>query len=211
MASAARGRRREACGGVGGWHRPDGAFRSLPMPPARMRRRRSHGITPSMPCGMAMFLVIELARGPRLHRTRYPERALVRPRFADPAPLRLVLLVVAWASPTPCISRSPGSSPSSFTTRVACGDSRPIRARRVLVPFIAALLTFGPACLVAWAYGWMATNRCTLKQILRLRFLDREIKSEILGPGHLWFLEYLLLMLAAYALFRWWCEGQAEA
>jgi peptidoglycan/LPS O-acetylase OafA/YrhL len=80
------------------------------------------------------------------------------------------------------------------------------RARRVLAPFVAALLTFGPACLVAWMYGWLITERCNLRQIRKLRFLDPQIRSELFGPGHLWFLEYLLLMLALYGLFRRWSD-----
>ena len=47
-----------------------------------------------------------------------------------------------------------------------------------------------------------------LGQIFRLRFRDPEIKSELWGPGHLWFLEYLLLMLLAYGLVRWWSDAR---
>jgi peptidoglycan/LPS O-acetylase OafA/YrhL len=82
------------------------------------------------------------------------------------------------------------------------------RTRRVLVPFLAGLVTIGPACLLAWSYGWLITGRCNLGNILRLRFRDPEIRSEFFGPGHLWFLEYLLLMLLLYAAVRWWCGGR---
>jgi glucans biosynthesis protein C len=76
------------------------------------------------------------------------------------------------------------------------------RARRVLVPFVVGVLTIGPACLFSWSCGWLLMGRCTLKQVLRLRFTDPQLQSEILGPGHLWFLEYLLLMLALFGLAR---------
>jgi glucans biosynthesis protein C len=77
------------------------------------------------------------------------------------------------------------------------------RARRVLVPFLVGVVTVLPACLVAWMYGWLVSGRCTWKEILRLRFRDPTIQAERLGSGHLWFLEYLILMLASYAACRW--------
>jgi peptidoglycan/LPS O-acetylase OafA/YrhL len=78
------------------------------------------------------------------------------------------------------------------------------RARRVLAPFLVGLVTVGPASLVAWCCGWLLSGRCSTRQVLRLRFLDPQIQSELFGPGHLWFLEYLLLMLGGYAAFRIW-------
>jgi peptidoglycan/LPS O-acetylase OafA/YrhL len=78
------------------------------------------------------------------------------------------------------------------------------RARRVLTPFLVGLCTVGPASLLAWSYGWLLSGRCTIRQIRKLRFLDPQIQSELYGPGHLWFLEYLLLMLLAYGVVRWW-------
>jgi peptidoglycan/LPS O-acetylase OafA/YrhL len=85
------------------------------------------------------------------------------------------------------------------------------RARRVLVPFLVALVTVGPVCIMAWSYGWMVAGRCNLRSILRLRFRDPEIRAELWGPGHLWFLEYLLLMLMAYGLLRWWSAGRGPS
>jgi hypothetical protein len=85
------------------------------------------------------------------------------------------------------------------------------RARRVLVPFLAALVTIGPACMAVWSTGWLLTGRCTLKQMLRLRFRDPEIRSELWGPGHLWFLEYLVVMLLAYGALRWWSERRGPS
>jgi peptidoglycan/LPS O-acetylase OafA/YrhL len=82
------------------------------------------------------------------------------------------------------------------------------RARRVLVPFLVALVTVGPTCLLAWSYGWLITGRANLRSILRLRFRDPQIRFELWGPGHLWFLEYLILMLLAYGAIRWWLGGR---
>lgn len=80
------------------------------------------------------------------------------------------------------------------------------RAGRVLVPFVAGVVTVLPATFVAWACGWAVSGRCTWWQVLKLRFRDPAIQSERLGSGHLWFLEYLILMLAAYGLYRWWAD-----
>jgi peptidoglycan/LPS O-acetylase OafA/YrhL len=80
------------------------------------------------------------------------------------------------------------------------------RARRVLIPFLIGAVTVLPTCLVAWSYGWLVSGRCTWKEFRRLRFRDPAIQAERLGSGHLWFLEYLILMLVAYAACRWLVE-----
>ena len=77
------------------------------------------------------------------------------------------------------------------------------RTRRVLIPFAVGVPTILPACLCAWSYGWLVSGRCTWPQLIRLRFRDPQIQATRLSSGHLWFLEYLLFMLLAYALVRW--------
>ncbi len=72
------------------------------------------------------------------------------------------------------------------------------RAGRILGPFVAGLVIVGPSCFYAWSYGWLVTGRCTLREITRIRFRDPVIEGELLGAGHLWFLLYLVPMLAAY-------------
>jgi len=78
------------------------------------------------------------------------------------------------------------------------------RARRVAVPFVVGVLTVLPACLCAWILGWVVSGRCTWNQAVHLRFRDPAIQSERFGSGHLWFLEYLIVMLLAYGAARWW-------
>lgn len=80
------------------------------------------------------------------------------------------------------------------------------RARRVAVPFLVAVMTVLPACLLAWVYGWLVSGRCTWRQAIRLKFRDPAIQAERFGTAHLWFLEYLLVMLLLYAIVRWWLE-----
>ncbi len=78
------------------------------------------------------------------------------------------------------------------------------RARRVAIPFLVGVLTVLPACLCAWVFGWLVSGRCTWHQAIRLRFRDPVIQSQRFGTAHLWFLEYLIVMLLAYSVARWW-------
>ena len=77
------------------------------------------------------------------------------------------------------------------------------RGRRVGIPFLAGVVLVLPACMAAWAYGWLVSGRATWRELSRMSFRDPIIQGERLGSGHLWFLEYLLVMLAAYGLIRW--------
>jgi len=77
------------------------------------------------------------------------------------------------------------------------------RGRRVFVPFLIGAVTILPASMAAWALGWLLSGRCTWREIVRMRFLDPEIQAQRYGSGHLWFLEYLVVMLATYAAVRW--------
>jgi hypothetical protein len=78
------------------------------------------------------------------------------------------------------------------------------RARRVAVPFLVGVITVLPLCLLAWIYGWLVSGRCSWRQARRLQFVDPMLQSQRMGTAHLWFLEYLLLMLALYGMARWW-------
>jgi len=76
------------------------------------------------------------------------------------------------------------------------------RVRRVVVPSFAVVPVILPFCFFAWAVGWLLTDRCTFREVRRLRFLDPEIESALYGPAHLWFVEYLIPILWAYGLAR---------
>jgi peptidoglycan/LPS O-acetylase OafA/YrhL len=78
------------------------------------------------------------------------------------------------------------------------------RARRIGMPFLAALVTVLPLSLVAWSAGWLRSGRCTWPQLRNMRFLDPVIRSELIGPAHLWYLEYLIVLLALFGLARRW-------
>ena len=78
------------------------------------------------------------------------------------------------------------------------------------MPFIIGVFTILPLCPVAWMYGWLTSGRCTWREIARLKFRDPVIQHQRFGAGHLWFLEYLLVMLAVYALVRWWIDRRGD-
>lgn len=76
------------------------------------------------------------------------------------------------------------------------------RARRLLIPFVAGSLIILPISFYITACGWLVTERCTLREILRVKF-GPDIQEHLYGPAHLWFLEDLILMSVAYCLVRW--------
>jgi glucans biosynthesis protein C len=82
------------------------------------------------------------------------------------------------------------------------------RARRILIPFLVGVVTVLPVCLCVWIYGWLVSGRCTWRQALKLKFLDPLLHSERMGTAHLWFLEYLIVMLLAYGVARRWGDGR---
>ena len=82
------------------------------------------------------------------------------------------------------------------------------RGRRVVVPFLVGLVTVVPACMAAWALGWLVSGRCTWREVIRISFRDRVLQSERFGPAHLWFLEYLIVMLLVYAVARRVIDGR---
>jgi peptidoglycan/LPS O-acetylase OafA/YrhL len=76
------------------------------------------------------------------------------------------------------------------------------RARRVVLPMLAVSPVILPLCFFAWSGGWLASGRATPHEFWRMRFLDPAIMNDLYGPAHLWFLEYLVPMLAGFGLWR---------
>lgn len=85
------------------------------------------------------------------------------------------------------------------------------RARRVAVPFLIGVVTVLPICMLSWIFGWLISGRCTWREAIKLRFRDPVIQGERYGSGHLWFLEYLIVMLIAYGVARWWLSRREGA
>jgi hypothetical protein len=76
------------------------------------------------------------------------------------------------------------------------------RLRRIALPAIAAVpLVLVPSLLV-WTCGWFVSGRINYRQAINFVFVDRELRDNRMGPAHLWFLEFLMIMLVVYGLVR---------
>lgn len=70
------------------------------------------------------------------------------------------------------------------------------RTQRILGPFVVGSVILLPVIFYVWAYGWLISGRCTVREILRVQF-SADIQRNLYGPAHLWFLEYLFLFCVA--------------
>jgi fucose 4-O-acetylase-like acetyltransferase len=82
------------------------------------------------------------------------------------------------------------------------------RAKRILAPFLVGSLVILPISFYITACGWLVTGRCTLREILRVKF-SPEIQEHLYGPAHLWFLEDLIVLTSALCAARW-ALGRSE-
>jgi glucans biosynthesis protein C len=76
------------------------------------------------------------------------------------------------------------------------------RAKRLLRPLLFGALTILPAFYLLWGYGLMVTGRCQLDDILSWEFAP-DVRQNLYGLGHLWFLEYLFVVCALWCA-AWW-------
>jgi fatty acid desaturase/peptidoglycan/LPS O-acetylase OafA/YrhL len=89
---------------------------------------------------------------------------------------------------------------------VALCESRGLRAffvnrvQRIVGPFVVAGVTLLPATFFIWVFGWLISGRCTMREIIRMKFHSRGYQENLYGPAHLWSLEYLAIMLAAFSI-----------
>jgi glucan biosynthesis protein C len=91
------------------------------------------------------------------------------------------------------------------------------RLQRIVGPFLAAGLTILPATFFVWVAGWLISGQCTPREFLRMKFHAPGLQHNLFGPAHLWSLEYLAVLLAAFwillglrRLLRWRWEGLAR-
>ncbi|HLJ09700.1 MAG TPA: acyltransferase family protein [Planctomycetaceae bacterium] len=66
------------------------------------------------------------------------------------------------------------------------------RTKRILWPLLAACVVILPPCIYLWALGWVAEGVFVPRSILMPGF-PRELKAELYGTAHLWFLQYLYI------------------
>lgn len=76
------------------------------------------------------------------------------------------------------------------------------RARRILAPFVVGSVCLLPCLYLIASYGWLRSGRCTIREILTGDFDDLEIRANVFGPAHLWFLEFLLFFSLLFWTYR---------
>jgi glucan biosynthesis protein C len=92
------------------------------------------------------------------------------------------------------------------------------RFKRIIVPSLAAGLIVLPATFFVWVGGWLISGQATVREFQRMKFHASGYQRNLFGPAHLWSLEYLAVMLAAFwilrelaRLLRWRSAGLARA
>lgn len=66
------------------------------------------------------------------------------------------------------------------------------RTKRLLCTLVAAGLMILPICLYIWVLGWVADGLYVPQRFVIFGLPD-ELKAELFGVGHLWFLQYLYI------------------
>ena len=85
------------------------------------------------------------------------------------------------------------------------------RNRRVLLPLLLSCAVILPVSYFAFAWGWVRSDWATWDEVLRLSLGEgggeREgegvRRDDVMGPAHLWFLEYLYLLSVLFAAGLW--------
>ena len=85
------------------------------------------------------------------------------------------------------------------------------RARRIGLPFLAAIPAVLIPTVLIWMLGLYLTGRCDVAELLALSFADGQIQGNRFGPAHLWFLAYLIPMLALLGVVQSWCRERPRS
>jgi hypothetical protein len=82
------------------------------------------------------------------------------------------------------------------------------RAGRLLRPMLFGCVTILPVIYLLTGLGLLVTGRCSLDNMANWRF-PPEVDRHLYGLGHLWFLEYLFLICALWAML-WWFQKKSD-
>ena len=85
------------------------------------------------------------------------------------------------------------------------------RARRIGLPFLAAIPAILIPTVLVWMLGLYLAGRCEVAELLSLNFADGQIQANRFGPAHLWFLAYLIPMLALVGVVQSWCRERPRS
>ena len=81
-----------------------------------------------------------------------------------------------------------------------------IARARIGLPFLAAIPAVLIPTVLIWLLGLYLAGRCEVAEMLALNFADGQIQANRFGPAHLWFLAYLIPMLALLGVVQSWCR-----
>jgi peptidoglycan/LPS O-acetylase OafA/YrhL len=76
------------------------------------------------------------------------------------------------------------------------------RIKRIAVPLAVAILVILPPTYYLWGLGLVEQGLVTWREVTRMSFHNQELKDQVLGLAHLWFLHYLLIYCIVYYLVR---------
>ncbi len=79
------------------------------------------------------------------------------------------------------------------------------RLKRIVGPLLVGGLFILPATFFVWVGGWLISGQASPREFLRLKFHADGFQKNLYGPAHLWSLEYLAVLLAAF----WIPDGAA--
>ena len=85
------------------------------------------------------------------------------------------------------------------------------RVRRIGLPFLAAIPAVLVPTVLIWMLGLYLAGRCEVAELLALSFADGQIQANRFGPAHLWFLAYLIPMLALLGVVQSWCRERPRS
>ncbi|MFW5682184.1 MAG: acyltransferase family protein [Phycisphaeraceae bacterium] len=77
------------------------------------------------------------------------------------------------------------------------------RNRRVLLPLLVSCAVILPVSYFAFGWGWVRSGWATWDEVLRLSLGEELRRDDVVGPAHLWFLEYLYLFSVLFAAGMW--------
>lgn len=83
------------------------------------------------------------------------------------------------------------------------------RWNRLGKPLLWGMLCILPFELYVWMTGWLIDGRIPLRKMRSLKLPD-DLQQDLWGLGHLWYLQYLLILCGGLALWHWSREQRVQ-
>ena len=81
------------------------------------------------------------------------------------------------------------------------------RLKRIGGPLLGAALVILPPTYLLWGLSLVGQDIVSWREVLRGSYSDQVLKHDLMGLGHLWFLQYLLIYSLVYFALRRWLPG----